>query len=231
MDMAEAGQHSTDHTMTERREVVVVGGGQAGLAIGYFLAQQDATSRSSKPPHEPAAAWRERWDSLKLFTPARYDALPGPRLPGRPGPLPGPRRGRRLPDRLRPPLRPAGRAGQPASARSAGRTAPTWSSSTTAPTRPTRSSSPPGRSRCRSSRRSPSGSTRTWSSSTAPSTGRRRRSRTGRCSWSAAATPASRSPRSCRARARSTCRSDRARRRCRSASSAATCSGTSTRPG
>ena len=52
----------------ERREVVVVGGGQAGLAIGYFLAQQGRDFAILEAADEPAAAWRERWDSLKLFT-------------------------------------------------------------------------------------------------------------------------------------------------------------------
>jgi putative flavoprotein involved in K+ transport len=79
MDLAVSGQH-----MTERREVVVVGGGQAGLAIGYFLAQQGRDFTILEAAHEPAAAWRERWDSLRLFTPARYDALPGLAFPGDP---------------------------------------------------------------------------------------------------------------------------------------------------
>ena len=70
--------------MTQRREVVVVGGGQAGLAIGYYLAQGTRDFAIVEAAAEPAAAWRERWDSLKLFTPARYDALPGLAFPGDP---------------------------------------------------------------------------------------------------------------------------------------------------
>ena len=66
------------------RDVVVVGGGQAGLAIGYFLAQQGRNFTILEAAWAPAAAWRERWESLKLFTPARYDALPGLALPGDP---------------------------------------------------------------------------------------------------------------------------------------------------
>src|SRR5688572_7753195 len=61
----------------ERFEVVVVGGGQAGLAVGYHLARRglrfvilDANARIGD-------SWRKRWDSLRLFTPARYDGLPG----------------------------------------------------------------------------------------------------------------------------------------------------------
>jgi putative flavoprotein involved in K+ transport len=74
----------TDSTVTERREVVVVGGGQAGLAIGWFLARQGHDFTILEAAAEPAAAWRERWDSLVLFTPARYDALPGLPFPGDP---------------------------------------------------------------------------------------------------------------------------------------------------
>ena len=70
--------------MADRYEVVVVGGGQAGLAIGYFLAQQDRRFTILEAGNAPAAAWRARWDSLVLFTSARYDALPGRPFPGDP---------------------------------------------------------------------------------------------------------------------------------------------------
>jgi putative flavoprotein involved in K+ transport len=73
-----------DDTPIRRREVIVVGGGQAGLAIGYFLARQGRAFTILEAADEPAAAWRERWDSLKLFTSARYDALPGLAFPGDP---------------------------------------------------------------------------------------------------------------------------------------------------
>jgi putative flavoprotein involved in K+ transport len=79
----------TDSGATGRREVIVVGGGQAGLAIGYFLAQQGRDFAILEAAAEPAAAWRRRWDSLKLFTPARYDALPGLPFPGDPDRYPG----------------------------------------------------------------------------------------------------------------------------------------------
>jgi putative flavoprotein involved in K+ transport len=73
----------------KRHDVIVVGGGQAGLAIGYFLAQQGRDFTILEAATEPAAAWRERWDSLKLFTPARYNALPGSAFPGDPDRYPG----------------------------------------------------------------------------------------------------------------------------------------------
>src|SRR5947209_13313254 len=70
-------------------EVIVVGGGQAGLAIGYFLAQQGRRFAILEAAAEPAAAWRARWDSLKLFTSARYSSLPGLPFPGDPDSYPG----------------------------------------------------------------------------------------------------------------------------------------------
>ena len=69
-------------------EVIVVGGGQAGLAVGYFLAQQGRNFAILEAADEPAAAWRARWDSLKLFTPARYSSLPGLPFPGDPDSYP-----------------------------------------------------------------------------------------------------------------------------------------------
>src|SRR3954447_16653889 len=74
----------TSGVATNRRDVVVVGGSQAGLAIGYLLAQQGRDFTILEAADEPAAAWRGRWDSLKLFTSARYDSLPGLAFPGDP---------------------------------------------------------------------------------------------------------------------------------------------------
>jgi putative flavoprotein involved in K+ transport len=73
----------------DRREVIVVGAGQAGLAIGYFLKQQGRDFTILEAADAPAAAWRARWDSLRLFTPVRYDSLPGRAFPGDPDSYPG----------------------------------------------------------------------------------------------------------------------------------------------
>jgi putative flavoprotein involved in K+ transport len=67
-----------------RVEVAVIGAGQAGLAIGYFLARQGRRFVILEATDAVGAAWRERWDSLLLFTPRRYDALPGLAFPGDP---------------------------------------------------------------------------------------------------------------------------------------------------
>ena len=68
----------------ERYEVVVVGAGQAGLAVGHFLAEQGRQFVILEAADSVGSAWRSRWDSLVLFTPRRYDALPGLAFPGDP---------------------------------------------------------------------------------------------------------------------------------------------------
>ncbi len=70
--------------LSDRFEVVVVGAGQAGLAIGYFLARQRRRFAILEAEGSVGAAWRRRWESLVLFTPRRYDALPGLAFPGDP---------------------------------------------------------------------------------------------------------------------------------------------------
>ena len=69
-------------------DVAIIGGGQAGLAIGYYLSQQDRRFRIFEQASELAPAWRQRWDSLTLFTSRRYSGLPGLTFPGDPGGYP-----------------------------------------------------------------------------------------------------------------------------------------------
>jgi putative flavoprotein involved in K+ transport len=69
---------------TSHYEVAVVGAGQTGLAIGYFLGRQGRRFVILEQADSVASAWRERWDSLTLFTPRRYNNLPGLSFPGDP---------------------------------------------------------------------------------------------------------------------------------------------------
>jgi putative flavoprotein involved in K+ transport len=66
----------------ERHEVVVIGGGQAGLSVGYHLARNGVPFVILDAHERVGDAWRERWDSLHLFTPRRFDALDGMPFPG-----------------------------------------------------------------------------------------------------------------------------------------------------
>jgi putative flavoprotein involved in K+ transport len=73
----------------EHVDVLVIGAGQAGLAVGWHLREQGITSfllLDAGP--EVGHVWRSRWDSLRLFTPAEYDALPGMPFPAAAGTYP-----------------------------------------------------------------------------------------------------------------------------------------------
>jgi len=61
----------------ERIQVVVIGGGQAGLSVGYCLAQRGLSFVILEANGRVGDSWRNRWDSLRLFTPARYNGLIG----------------------------------------------------------------------------------------------------------------------------------------------------------
>ncbi|GAB3500411.1 ArsO family NAD(P)H-dependent flavin-containing monooxygenase [Amycolatopsis cihanbeyliensis] len=66
-------------------DVVVVGAGQAGLAVGYYLRRARLEFVVLDAQQSPGGAWRHGWDSLRLFSPARYSSLPGWPMPPYPG--------------------------------------------------------------------------------------------------------------------------------------------------
>jgi putative flavoprotein involved in K+ transport len=69
-------------------DALVIGAGQAGLAAGYYLKRAGVRFALLDAGEEIGAAWKQRWDSLRLFTPARYNSLPGMPFPGDPYSLP-----------------------------------------------------------------------------------------------------------------------------------------------
>jgi len=71
-------------TRIERYGTVVIGGGQAGLAVGHHLAKRDVDFVILSDESRVGDNWRRRWDSLRLFTPARYSGLPGMHFPAPP---------------------------------------------------------------------------------------------------------------------------------------------------
>ncbi len=71
----------TSGSGTPSFDVVVIGGSQAGLAVGYHLAKRGLRFVILDAGSEPGQVWRSRWDSLTLFTPAQYSGLPGLAFP------------------------------------------------------------------------------------------------------------------------------------------------------
>jgi putative flavoprotein involved in K+ transport len=68
-------------TETQRVQTLVIGGGQAGLSVGYHLRQRGLPFVILDANERIGDAWRNRWDSLRLFTPARFDGLDGMPFP------------------------------------------------------------------------------------------------------------------------------------------------------
>jgi putative flavoprotein involved in K+ transport len=66
---------------TERVDTIVIGGGQAGLATGYHLAKRGVRFLILDAHERVGDTWRKRWDSLHLFSYAKFDALPGMPFP------------------------------------------------------------------------------------------------------------------------------------------------------
>ena len=66
----------------QSRDVVVIGGGQAGLAAGFYLRRTELSWIILDAQERPGGAWPRTWDSLRLFSPARFSSLPGWPMPG-----------------------------------------------------------------------------------------------------------------------------------------------------
>ena len=80
---------SDNPVVTEGVDVLVIGGGQAGLAMGYYLAERGFSFVIADANPEVGQMWRSRWRSLKLFTAGQYNDLPGIRFSADPDAYPG----------------------------------------------------------------------------------------------------------------------------------------------
>src|SRR5437764_5864259 len=79
----EAAYELAEQPLVERYETIVIGGGQAGLSVGYYLKKHGRSFLILDANERIGGSWRTRtWASLRLFTPARYDGLPGWSFPG-----------------------------------------------------------------------------------------------------------------------------------------------------
>jgi putative flavoprotein involved in K+ transport len=77
-------EQTRDPGRAEQVEVIVIGGGQAGLSVGYHLSRLGIRFVIFDDRPRIGDSWRERWDSLRLFTPARFDGLDGMPFPAPP---------------------------------------------------------------------------------------------------------------------------------------------------
>ena len=65
-------------------DAIVIGGGQAGLATGYHLQKSGLKFLILESGERAAGSWPKYYDSLQLFSPARFSSLPGMKIPGNP---------------------------------------------------------------------------------------------------------------------------------------------------
>src|SRR5262245_29695037 len=70
-------------TAIERIDTVIIGAGQAGLSAGYHLKQRGLPFVILDADARIGDHWRDRWDSMKLYSPAKYDSLPGKPFPAK----------------------------------------------------------------------------------------------------------------------------------------------------
>lgn len=73
---------------TRHARTIVIGGGQAGLSVGYHLKRRGEPFLILDAQDRVGDTWRNRWDSLRLFTPAKFDGLDGMRFPAPPNSFP-----------------------------------------------------------------------------------------------------------------------------------------------
>ena len=73
----------------QHTETLIIGAGQAGLSTGYHLQRLGRPFLIIDGNERVGDNWRQQWDSLRLYTPAKYDGLPGLRFPGEPWTYPG----------------------------------------------------------------------------------------------------------------------------------------------
>lgn len=78
----------TNQNISEQFKVVVIGAGQAGLSVGYYLKKHDIPFVILDANKRIGDSWRKRWDSLRLFTPAKFDSLTGMPFPAPPNSFP-----------------------------------------------------------------------------------------------------------------------------------------------
>jgi putative flavoprotein involved in K+ transport len=84
MKASDEAQQQRRVTDMRREEIIIVGAGQAGLSMGYWLKRQQRSFLLLEVGSRIGESWRQRYDSLVLFTPRRYSALPGIVFPGDP---------------------------------------------------------------------------------------------------------------------------------------------------
>jgi putative flavoprotein involved in K+ transport len=75
-------------SQSERVQTIVIGAGQAGLSVGHHLAQRGLPFVILEANRRVGDSWRRRWDSLRLFTPARFDGIDGLPFPAPPHTFP-----------------------------------------------------------------------------------------------------------------------------------------------